>query len=219
MCSLYNLLRYYLQELPSTPIPNQIQLSPNTSAANVISSPSPAANLLHPLPPIVHPGAAPSFPKVSPIKVPVPPTPSSQLKRSNFTNLAQYLSGSPSTPPPSICVEVGSSPNNLQQATPPTKRRKTTPRRHDPQQQQQQTNLGPPQQQQPQGGVVMAPVAVSTSPGGQSFQLKQQQPTPPPPPPPPATHNHYSGSTSSLTASPASPPHSHSTEGGDDTDR
>ena len=27
--------------------------------------------------------------------------------------------------------------------------------------------------------------------------------------------HHYSGSTSSVTASPSSPPHSHSTEGGD----
>lgn len=35
-----------------------------------------------------------------------------------------------------------------------------------------------------------------------------KQPTPPP-------QLHYSGSTSSVTASPASPPHSHSTEGGD----
>ena len=134
------------------------------------------------------------------IKVPVPPMPSaelagnsksSHLKRSNFTNLAQYLSGSPNSTPPPLAIATAE-PAQMPPQQQPAKRRKTTPRKHEP---------------------------------GQIGQAKQPQQAAQPPA---ATlnhhHVHYSGSTSSLTASPASPPHSHSTEGGDgasieDTDR
>ncbi len=115
--------------------------------------------------PAVTNSVARPVPKVLPIKVPVPP--SSHLKRSNFTNLAQYLSGS-STP---------SAAHSPPHAVEETKRRKTAHCLHAEQK---------------------AVVAF----GGMQKQ-------------------HYSGSTSSLTPSPASPPRSHSTEGaeGEDTDR
>lgn len=96
---------------------------------------------------------SPGKPVPSPIKVPTPPTPSYSLKRTSFTTLAQYLSGSPSIKsisPPLDCM---------------AKRKKTTPKRYD-------TNL---------------PAYLQT---GNMYQ------------------------SCSLSASPASPPNSNSTEGG-----
>jgi len=96
---------------------------------------------------------SPGKPVLSPIKVPTPPTPSYSLKRTSFTTLAQYLSGSPavkSISPPLDCM---------------AKRRKTTPKRYD-------TNL---------------PAYLQN---GNMYQ------------------------STSLSASPASPPNSNSTEGG-----
>ena len=101
----------------------------------------------------------------SPIRVPIPPISLHHgLKRSHFSNLAQYLSGSTSPQP-------SDAPQNVVSET--SKRRKTTPKKK----------------------------AETLSTNG-FFGL---QPTPTPP--------HYSGSTSSMTASPPSPPLSHSTEG------
>ena len=123
------------------------------------------------------------------------------LKRSNFTNLAQYLSGSPnSTPPPLAIVTAEPAPVPQQPNPQPAKRRKTTPRKHE--------SVGQIGQGNPAAALVVG----------------RKQPTPTEQKPTHLNSHHYSGSTSSLTASPASPPHSHSTEGGDggsieDTDR
>ena len=114
----------------------------------------------------------------SPIKVPVPPK-----RNTNFTSLAQYLSGSQSpsaslSPPPHDDTAPAANATNTLGTPSATqsssKRRKTTPKRY------------------------------TDSKTGIDQAYSQQK-------------QHYSGSTSSLTASPSSPPHSHSTEGGDIT--
>ena len=139
-----------------------------------------------------------STPKVisSPIRVPVPPISLHPgLKRSHFSNLAQYLSGSAASPPP-IATDATSQASLASQASQAShvvetsKRRKTPPKKKSD------------------------PTSMSMSlsmPTSASFFGLQPNPNPSSNPTPPPQH--YSGSTSSLTDSPASPPLSHSTEG------
>ena len=135
-------------------------------------------------------------PKVisSPIRVPVPPVSLHPgLKRSHFSNLAQYLSGSAASPPPTA-ADAASHPSLASHAShashvgvgvsETSKRRKTPPKKKSD------------------------PMSMSM-PVSASFFGLQPNPNSNPTPPP----QHYSGSTSSLTDSPASPPLSHSTEG------
>jgi hypothetical protein len=154
------------------------------------------------------------------------------LKRNSFTNLAQYLSGSanyqsvtspssslspPPNPtqngeqlivdnkPPSNCSVVG--------VGSVAKRRKTTPKRY-----KNITNAA--ESSTNNFDEINSKIVVVGSPGsylthstghnlghGQTtnFNVKGSS----------LAVHHYSGSTSSVTASPSSPPHSHSTEGGD----
>jgi len=154
------------QQIPfSQPVQQLMAIPPLT--VNNFSTPLHLPAFHHPTPP--SPSLSPSSsissslpspgkPVLSPIKVPTPPTPSYSLKRTSFTTLAQYLSGSPSVKsisPPLDCM---------------AKRRKTTPKRYD-------TNL---------------PAYLQT---GNMYQ------------------------SSSLSASPASPPNSNSTEGGQGSEK
>jgi len=153
---------YIQQQQIPFPQPVQQLMSIPSNTMNHFTTPLHLPAFNHPTPP--SPSLSPSSstssslpspgkPVASPIKVPTPPTPSYSLKRTSFTTLAQYLSGSPSVKsisPPLDCM---------------AKRKKTTPKRYD-------TNL---------------PAYLQT---GNMYQ------------------------SCSLSASPASPPNSNSTEGG-----
>lgn len=129
----------------------------------------------------------------SPIKVPVPPTSHlTSLKRNNqnssFTSLAQYLSGS--NPVPQPVSEGGglpiSPPSHPDDRASPGQRSSSGPcssKRRKTQEPKRIQDHRSCSQGSPRSG--------------------DQGPK----------QTHYSGSTSSLTASPSSPPHSHSTEG------
>jgi hypothetical protein len=147
------------------------------------------------------------------IKVPVPPTPHlSNLKRNNFTNLAQYLSGStnyqsvtsPSSslsPPHGEVIDSKTSNNIVGGSV--AKRRKTTPKRY------KNITTDASSNNSATNSVVVVGGQGNYSMNNTNNLSQQTNLTVK------GVSHHYSGSTSSVTAAPSSPPNSHSTEGGD----